>query len=44
MYIDVYFTRRAHVYTNRKLNTAVILRVITFDITSKNGHQKHVNK
>lgn len=44
-YIHVYFTRRAHFFcTNCKLNTVIILRVIIFDITFMNEHQKHVNK
>lgn len=30
--------------TNCKLNTVIILRVIIFDITFMNEHQKHVNK
>lgn len=31
-------------YTNCKLNTVIILRVIIFDITLMNEHQTHVNK
>lgn len=42
----MFILQEGHIFfcTNRKLNTVIILRVIIFDITFMNEHQKHVNK
>lgn len=42
----MFILQEGHIFfcTNRKLNTVITLRVIIFDITFMNQHQKHVNK